>query len=117
MIPIQFIYSYWVLALTFLWSTGLLPFSPLASAIPALIGTVYLTVRYQIPFVVLLAHVIPVWILRNTHTDLPQNLAVFALYNLFLHASGTSFIKVYTEITNNPPKTIDEYLKQRGFKI
>jgi len=117
MLRIQFIYSYWVLALTLLWSMGVLPFSPLASAIPALIGTVYLTVRYQIPTIVLLAHVIPVWLLRNTHTDLPQNLAVFAVYNLFLHASGTSFRKVYTEITNNPPKTFDEYLKQRGFKI
>lgn len=40
MVPVWAIYSYWSTAMAALWLVGLLPFSPLASCVATLIGSI-----------------------------------------------------------------------------
>ena len=44
MVPVWAIYSYWSAAMAGLWLAGLLPFSPLASCVATLIGSIVFVV-------------------------------------------------------------------------
>ena len=117
MVTIEFwkIYSFWVLFLFVLWCLGALPFSPFASAIVSLLGTLYvfpgaLTPAYTL---ILVTHIIPVLVLRNTPLDLIPNVCVFILYSLVLALNGTHPVAVYREIARTFPKSIGAYLRQR----
>lgn len=112
------IYSYWVFLMTFLWCLGYLPFSPLASAIVSFIGASLIPISVksltQANIFIVLTHAIPLWILRRTSIDVLPNLSVFLVYNALLHAYGTSYREVYTDIFTHQPLTVRQYLAQRG---
>lgn len=113
-VPFWTIYSYWSFAMTLLWLTGHLPFSPLVSAIVAFIGSSFLLRNFNNATLFIIAtHIWPVWVLRNSPIDVAPNLKVFILYNLFLFTLETNVVEVYTKIFTDPPKTIKEYLGQR----
>ena len=116
-IPFWTIYSYWVFGMVVLWTSGLLPFSPLASAILAFIGSsfpVFWNGSFNSANMFIIAtHLLPLWILRNTSIDLVENAVVFLVYNTFLALLGTDFITVYKTIFAHAPTTIHEYLNQR----
>jgi len=117
-IPVWKIYSYWVFAMTALWCVGRLPFSPLVSAIAAFVGSALMPISYdsltQANIFILVIHLIPLWILRKTSLDVMPNVMVFLLYNVILLLSGTNYIKIYSHIFTYQPKTIHQYLVQRG---
>lgn len=76
-IPFWLIYSYWSFALTALWLGGFIEWSPLVSALAALMGSILLLDKVtQASLFIVLTHIIPVWILRNTNIDLNPNLFV-----------------------------------------
>ena len=113
-VPFWKIYSYWSFVMVALWSAGHLPFSPLASAIVAFIGSLFMVRNCNSANVfILVTHLWPLWILRNTKLDVIPNLTVFLVYNMFLFALGTNYVEVYTTIYNNPPTSLKEYLSQR----
>lgn len=121
MIPFWLIYSYWVFALTILWSYNFIKWSPLISAILAFIASAALVISKnkfnQTNIFILATHLVPIWVLRYTKIDILPNLLVFTLYNLVLTVNGTDYIKVYKYIFNHMPDTIHDYLSQRGFPI
>jgi hypothetical protein len=109
------IYSYWVFGLTLLWSAGLIPFSPLLSAVVTFIGSIIFT-GFEFNMVnvfVVATHMIPLWILRRTTIDILPNVFVFLFYNLFLIAMGTNSVQVYKFIFEHKPASVMEYLCQR----
>ena len=112
--PVWQIYSYWVFAMTLLWMTGKLPFSPLLSAVMSLAASVTLSINAPVYLFILSIHALSVWVLRNTSLDVIPNAMVFMLYNLSLLMQSTNFKKVYENIFTDPPKTVKEYLAQRG---
>ena len=59
-------------------------------------------------------HLVPVLILRKTKFNFFKNFLIFIVYNLTLLATGTNFKKIYKTIFENPPQTVNEYLRQRG---
>ena len=115
--PFWTIYSYWVLAMTLLWLAGGLPFSPLVSALASFAGSLFLMARTgsfnDANVFILMIHLVPLWILRNTTLDLGENVGVFVGYNIFLMIMGTSYVEVYRRIMEDPPRTIKEYLDMR----
>ena len=119
MVPVWAIYSYWSFALTVLWVLGALPFSPLASAAATFIGSI-IFVFFQnkifrpVGIFIVASHLVPVLILRKTKFNFFKNFLIFIVYNLVLLAAGTNFKKIYTKIFENPPTTVNEYLRQRG---
>lgn len=113
------IYSYWSFALTILWSLGLLPFSPLASVVATFIGSIIFVFFQNKIFTtvgafIVLTHLVPVVILRKTKFNFFKNFLIFTMYNAVLIASGTNFKKVYKNIFQNPPESVQDYLRQRG---
>lgn len=116
-IPFWLIYSYWVFAMTLLWVGGAITWSPLVSAIGALIGSslpILLTGEFtQANLFIFGTHIIPVWILRRTSIDIKPNLLVFIVYNLVLLLSGTDYVSIYKYIFTHRPETIKGYLCQR----
>ena len=113
-VPFWTIYSYWSFAMIALWSRGRLPFSPLVSAIVAFVASIFMMRKFNSASIfIIVTHLFPLWVLRNTELDIIPNLKVFLVYNIFLFALGTNFVEVYTAIYNNPPTTIKEYLSQR----
>ena len=113
-VPFWKIYSYWSFVMVALWSAGHLPFSPLVSAIVAFIGSLFMIRNCNSANVfILVTHLWPLWMLRNTKLDVIPNLTVFLIYNMFLFALGTNYVEVYTTIYNNPPTSLKEYLSQR----
>jgi len=117
-IQIWKIYSYWIVVMIILWRMGILPFSPLASAIPAFIGASLIPISYksltQANIFIVITHLIPLWILRKTSIDIAPNLAVFFVYNIVLLLGGTNYMEVYKHIFTHQPTTIYEYFVQRG---
>jgi hypothetical protein len=118
-IPIWQIYSYWVFAMTLLWLSGNLPFSPLFSAALALAASITLSVKIKAPFYLFIVfmHVLSVWLLRNGAIQVVPNVLVFLVYNLTLLTQSTNFKKVYENIFKNPPRTVQEYIQRRGFSL
>ena len=119
MVPVWAIYSYWSTALAALWLTGLLPFSPLASCVATLIGSIVFvvlggTIFKPIGMFIVATHVLPVFLLRKTKFNFFKNFLIFIIYNLVLLGSGTNFKKVYEQVFRENPQTIREYLSQRG---
>lgn len=116
-VPFWTIYSYWLFAMMVLWAAGRLPFSPLASAIFSCVGSfllVFLSGSFdQAKTFIVVTHLVPLWILRNTRLDIVPNLKVFIIYNLFLALYGTNFVEVYTKIITHAPTTIRDYFLQR----
>lgn len=112
-IPIWQIYSYWVFAMTLLWLSGKLPFSPLFSAVASLLASITLSINAPVYLFILFIHALSVWVLRNSRIEVLPNAMVFLVYNLTLMQS-TNFKKVYENIFTDPPKTIKEYLQRRG---
>lgn len=110
------IYSWWVFAMVALWLAGLLPFSPLASAVLAFIGSVIFATRTRAGAFILLMHAVPLWLLRHEPLDLAPNALVYLAYVLVLASQGTDPLKIYKIIFENPPATIGEYMCQRGLK-
>jgi len=119
MVPVWAIYSYWSFALTVLWLLGVLPFSPLASAVATFIGSI-IFVFFQnkifrpVGIFIVASHLVPVLILRKTKFNFFKNFLIFIVYNLTLLATGTNFKKIYTKIFENPPTSVNDYLRQRG---
>jgi hypothetical protein len=119
MVPIWKIYSYWSTALAALWLAGLLPFSPLASCVATLIGSIFFvmaggTLFRPIGIFIVATHIVPVWFLRETKFNFFKNFLIFGVYNLALLAAGTNFKEVYEQVFRENPRTIREYLSQRG---
>lgn len=119
MVPIWKIYSYWSTAMAALWLAGLMPFSPLASCVATLIGSIFFvlaegTLFRPIGFFIVATHVVPVVLLRKTKFNFFKNFLIFIIYNLTLIGSGTNFMKVYEQVFRENPRTIREYLSQRG---
>ena len=101
-------------ALTLFWGAGVLPFSPLVSAIFAFGASLFIMRDINSANIFILAtHALPVWFLRRTKLEFSPNLFVFLIYNIFLKMIGTDFVQVYTEIYNNPPTSLKEYIEQR----
>jgi hypothetical protein len=113
-IPIWQIYSYWVFAMTLLWLSGKLPFSPLFSAVMSLAASITLSINAPVYLFILFIHALTVWVLRKTPIQVIPNAMVFLVYNLTLLMQSTNFKKVYENIFRDPPKTIKEYLQRRG---
>jgi hypothetical protein len=118
-VPIWHIYSYWIFAMTALWSAGLLPFSPLVSAIAITAGSlVFTTSQYgvtsPVSLFIFFTHTITIWLTRKTSLDYSENLIAFLIYNMVLMASGTNMVEVYSTIFKEPPMTIGDYLCQRN---
>lgn len=119
MVPVWAIYSYWSTAMAALWLVGLLPFSPLASCVATLIGSIVFaiwegTIFRPIGVFIVATHVIPVFILRRTKFKFFKNFLIFIIYNLVLLGTGTNFKKVYEQVFRENPQTIGAYLRQRG---
>jgi hypothetical protein len=119
MVPTWKIFSYWSSALAALWLVGLLPFSPLASCVATLIGSIFFvlaegTLFRPIGIFIVATHVVPVVLLRKTKFNFFKNFLIFIVYNLALLATGTNFMKVYEQVFRENPRTIREYLSQRG---
>jgi hypothetical protein len=119
MVPVWAIYSYWAFGLTALWLAGLLPFSPLASAVATFIGSIIFVffqnkIFQPVGIFIVVSHLVPVLILRKTKFNFFKNFLIFIVYNLTLLATGTNFKKIYTKIFENPPMTVGDYLRQRG---
>jgi hypothetical protein len=116
-IPFWLIYSYWVFFTTILWLGGFIKWSPLISAIIALLGASVTTIIKrefnQSNLFIIATHIVPVWILRNTSIDIKENLVLFLVYNLVLLASGTDYSEIYQYIFTHRPETIHGYLCQR----
>jgi uncharacterized membrane protein YjjP (DUF1212 family) len=118
-IPIWNIYSYWVFAMTALWSAGILPFSPLVSAITVMAGSlVFTTFQYgvtnPVSLFIFFTHALTIWITRKSSLDYSENLTVFLIYNIALLISGTNVVEVYTTIFKEPPMTLSDYFCQRN---
>ena len=118
-IPIWNIYSYWVFAMTALWSAGILPFSPLVSAITVMAGSLAFTtfqygVTNPVSLFIFFTHALTIWITRKSSLDYSENLTVFLIYNIALLISGTNVVEVYTTIFKEPPMTIQDYFCQRN---
>jgi hypothetical protein len=113
-VPIWQIYSYWVFAMTLLWLSGKLPFSPLFSAVLSLAASITLSINAPVYLFILFIHALTVWVLRNTSLEVIPNAMVFLVYNLTLLMQSTNFKKVYENIFRDPPRTIQEYLQRRG---
>jgi hypothetical protein len=119
MVPTWKIYSYWAFGLTALWLAGLLPFSPLASCVGTLIGSIVFviiggTIFKPIGMFIVATHVLPVLLLRETKLNFFKNFLIFGIYNLVLLGSGTNFKEVYDQVFRENPQTIKDYLLQRG---
>ena len=119
MVPTWKIFSYWSSALAALWLAGLLPFSPLASCVATLIGSIIFVVAEGTLFrplgmFIVGTHVVPVILLRKTEFNFFKNFLIFGVYNLTLLGAGTNFMKVYDQVFRENPRTIHEYLSQRG---
>lgn len=112
------IYSYWVFGMMMLWGFGILPFSPLASALATFIGSIIFVKKFYnffspVGMFIIGTHLVPLWFLRRTRVEIRPNLVAFVVYNLFLLSQGTNFIKVYNFIGTDPPETIRGHLCQR----
>jgi hypothetical protein len=59
-------------------------------------------------------HVLPIILLRKTKFNFFKNFLIFIVYNLTLLAAGTNFMKVYEQVFRENPRTVREYLSQRG---
>lgn len=119
MVPVWAIYSWWAFGLTALWLAGLMPFSPLASVAATFTGSIFFVFFKNLIFrpvgiAIVLSHLVPVLILRKTKFNFFKNFLIFIIYNLTLLGSGTDIVKVYDEIFQNSPRTINDYLRQRG---
>ena len=93
-----------------MWTTGHLPFSPLASVIGSIFFVVA-TKRFNA--FIILTHTAPLWLLRREPLDMGPNALTFLVYALFLVTQGTDPLKIYKLIVDNPPSSIREYLIQR----
>ena len=118
MVPTWKIYSYWSTAMAALWLAGLLPFSPLASCVATLIGSIVFvtiggTIFKPIGVFIVATHVLPILLLRETKFNFFKNFSIFIIYNLVLLATGTNFKEVYDQVFRENPQTITEYLRQR----
>jgi hypothetical protein len=105
--------------MTVLWSAGLLPFSPLVSAITVMGGGMVFTssqygVTHPVSLFIFFTHAMTVWVTRKSPLDYSENLIVFLIYNIVLMASGTNMVEVYSTIFREPPMTIGDYLCQRN---
>ena len=119
MVPVWKIYSYWSTAMAVMWLAGLLPFSPLASCVATLIGSIFFvmaggTLFRPIGIFIVATHVVPVILLRKTEMNIFKNFLIFIVYNSALLATGTNFKEVYEQVFRENPRTIREYLSQRG---
>ena len=119
LVPVWSIYSYWVFALVIVWLGGLLPFSPLSSAIVNLIAAVFFSATQYccikpVGLFLIASHIIPIFILRKTKMDILPNLLTFFVYNAFLFMNSTDVFKVYRTIYTDPPQTIQGHLYQRA---
>ena len=105
-------------AMTVLWVTGHLPFSPLISAVLSFIGSALIPISSksftEANIFIVITHLIPIWILRKTTFDIKPNLIVFLIYNIVLLLSGTNYYEIYSYIFTHQPLTIKQYLGQRG---
>ena len=121
-VPVWHIYSYWVFVMSALWSAGLLPFSPLVSAIGIMAASlVFTTSQYGITnpvsLFIFFTHAMTIWVARNSSLDYSANLIAFLIYNIVLLASWTNLVEVYTTIFKEPPMTIRDYLCQRNLYL
>ncbi len=119
MVPVWKVYSYWSTALAALWLMGLLPFSPLASCVATLIGSIVFalwegTLFKPVGMFIVATHIVPVVLLRKTKFNFFKNFLIFGIYNAVLLGSGTNFKEVYEQVFRENPQTIREYLSQRG---
>ena len=120
MVPIWKVYSYWSSALAALWLMGLMPFSPLASCVATLIGSIIFaawegTLFMPVGMFIVATHVVPVVLLRKTKFIFFKNFLIFMVYNLTLFGAGTNFKEVYEQVFRENPQTIRAYLHQRGW--
>ena len=119
MVPIWKVYSYWSTAMAALWLMGLMPFSPLASCVATLVGSIIFAVMEGTLFrpvgmFIVATHVVPVVLLRKTKFNFFKNFLIFGMYNAVLLGSGTNFKEVYEQVFRENPQTIHAYLSQRG---
>jgi hypothetical protein len=113
--PLWALYSWWVFALTGAWLAGLLPFSPLASALATFTGSIILfaTRKNFINFLIVASHLGPVWLMRRAPLDIVPNVITFFLYNIILEENSLDLKKVYESVLADPPLTVRDYLKNR----
>ena len=113
--PLWALYSWWVFALTGAWLTGLLPFSPLTSALGTLAGSIILFTSRKnfINFLIVVSHLGPVWLMRRAPLDIVPNVITFFLYNLLLEENSLNFKEVYRRVLADPPLTVRDYLEKR----
>lgn len=111
-------FSIWIAALIGLWLLGLVPFSPLFLILLNLIWVTFFIVREYdlrltwIGLLLMLIHAKPAYFFRHHDFDIPESVAFFAVYNLFLLLQGTNVYREYNAKYNDQPRTLKEFIKQ-----
>jgi len=117
------LFSYWGFVLWIIWNLGIKVISPkliltLNFLFTLFAGILRIVKRKPISlpvfFFILLSHAVPAWIDRKSPIDVMGSLAVFVVYLISLKLQGTSLWEQWSELWNEPPLTIKDYLRSRG---
>lgn len=116
------IFSWWGFILWILWNLGIKVVSPSLILFfnfffTLLAGVLRLIKRKPVEpsvfFFILVSHAIPAWLERKSPIDFTRSLYVFAVYLVSLHLQGTSILAQWSDLWNEPPLSINDYLKSR----
>ena len=111
-------FSIWSAALVGLWLIGQVPFSPLFLILLNLIWVTFFIAREYdlrltwVGLLLLLIHAKPVYFFRHHDLDIPESLAFFAVYNIFLLLQGTNVYREYSAKYVDEPRTFREFVAQ-----
>jgi len=111
-------FSVWIAVLVGLWFIGLVPFSPLLLILTNLIWVTFFVMRQYdlsltwIGLLLILLHAKPVYFFRHHDLDIPESLAFFAVYNIFLLLQNTNIYREYSRKYSGGPRNLLEFIQQ-----
>ena len=121
------LFSYWGYMLGLLWFLGIKVVSPklilTLNFLFTILAGIYrlgirrLPIRPSVFFFILVTHAIPAWLTRKSPIDIMGSLAVCVVYLISLKLQGTSLWDQWSELWNEPPLTIKDYLRSRGLLL
>lgn len=113
------LFSWWGFVLWILWQVGIKIVAPRLILTTNFIftfiaGLIHPPIDTSVFFFILFSHAVPAWFARNQPLDVFGSLVVFMMYLISLRIQGTDLWSQWIEMWNEPPKTIKDYLKNRG---
>lgn len=111
-------FSVWVAALVIFWFMNLVPFSPLFLVLTNLAWVTFFVARQYdlritwVALILVLVHTKPLYFFRNDSLDIPESLAFFAVYNVFLLLQQTNIYREYAGKYNGEPTNVKQFIEQ-----